>query len=105
MRPSSDAVLSFVAGFNNAVQNERTSADISCSLSSYSDSPSLHRVPPPKKSVPGQENRRLKRAYRFCRNLLWRLGTKPENCSCSPARAFAALTLTRLGQRLAALFP
>ena len=67
-------------------------------LTSYSDSPSPHRVPPPKESVPGQENRRLKRAYRFWRNLLWRLGTKQENCSCSRARAFAALTFTRLGQ-------
>jgi len=108
MRPSSDAVLSFVAGSKYAGQNERTLADISCSLtadhmdylSNYSDSPSPHRVPPPKESVPGQENRRLKRAYRFWRNLLWRLGTKQENCSCSRARAFAALTFTRLGQRL-----
>jgi hypothetical protein len=32
MRPSSDAVLSFVAAFNNLDQNERTLADISCSL-------------------------------------------------------------------------
>jgi hypothetical protein len=33
--------------------------------SDNSDSPLPHRVPPPKESVLGLENRRLKRAYRF----------------------------------------
>jgi WD40-like Beta Propeller Repeat len=58
------------------------------------DSPLPHRVPPPKESLPGPENRRLKRAYRFLWNPLWRLGTKPEDCSCTPTGRSSLTTRT-----------
>jgi len=73
MRPSSDAVLSFVAAFSNSGQNERTLADISCSLTAnhrvlldyYSDSPFTSSSPSPEEIGAGSGESPLEKSISF----------------------------------------
>jgi hypothetical protein len=52
----------------------------------YSDSPCSPVEPIPREDRRERlENRRLKRAYRFCWNPPCALGSKRKDCSCSPA--------------------